>query len=173
MRVLLVGDSHSQALWPRVRPWAEGRGHVVRAISNAGWSEQRYLNDDSLWQAIEEFRPDGVVVELGGNNRLAGRDYETLLRTFVERCQTAGANVVWWVGPSTAIKQPWRGTHDASAETQARVLPTLPNVRWLDSRPFTTSGQRDDGVHFTSAAYARWAQEIQAFLVRPVVLMER
>lgn len=170
MRVLLVGDSHSQALWPRIKPYLEARGHEVMAISNPGWSEKRYLDDPALWGAVERFRPTGVVVELGGNNRLHGDAYASLLRTFVDRLKGGGATVVWWVGPSAAVREPWRASHDATAAEQKKVIPDLPNTRWMDSRPFTDVNHRDDGVHFTRTGYDRWALEIQAFLVRPVVL---
>lgn len=172
MRILLVGDSHSQALWPRVKPWLEGRGHEVLAISHPGWSEQRYLDDPELWAALKQFRPDGVVVELGGNNRARGTTYDAILSTFTSRLQAAGVNVIWWVGPSTATKEPFRGAHEATAALQNITIPSLKNARWMDSRPYTRSYHRDDGVHFQKEGYDRWAAEIKAFLVRPVVLQQ-
>lgn len=170
VRLLLVGDSHSQALWPRLAPWLESRGHTVTTLSHPGWSESRYMDDPELWARLADFKPDGVVVELGGNNRERGTAYRELIQAMVGRLEAAGPKVIWWVGPSAALLDPWKTAHEATAEQQAKLMPLFAQVRWLDSRPFTRGGQREDGVHFTRAGYDRWAAEIKAFLVAPVVL---
>lgn len=157
MRFALVGDSHAQALWPRLSSALMAAGdQVVLSVASPGWSESRYLSDGRIADMLRDARPDRVLYELGGNNRLKDpAAYATVLERLVELARAAGADVRW-VGPGAAVTEPWAGAHETTAELQARLLEHL-GVPWFDSRPVTQRDHRDDGVHFTGAGYDRWA----------------
>ena len=42
---------------------------------------------------------------------------------------------------------------------QARILPPL-GVKWVDTKSYSQTGHRSDGVHFTSAAYRQLAAQM-------------
>lgn len=172
MKVLLVGNSHGQALWPRLTPFLTARGHEVVSFARPGWSEQRYDQDPTFWVGLAASRPQGVVVELGSNNRLAASAYRQMLLRFVDRFSRAGPLGLWWVGPPTAIEPETAAYHERAAEVQAAVLPSLVGAAWFDSRPVTREDHREDRVHFTPTGYSRWARALEPWLAKPISTLQ-
>lgn len=156
MSVLFVGDSHMEALGPRLVRSFPGshyiahRGKGVAAYLDAGWLEQ----------AVAQYRPSLVVIELGGNdgfNRDVSR-YRSQAATLAAQAQRAGARVLW-VGPPYSKQGDVQSRH-AWASTVARSLP----FPFFDSMRVTTAYHRDDGVHFSPHGYDVWAAEVVPFV---------
>lgn len=146
MRYALVGDSHGQVLLPGLRKHLIATGHtVVLEEANPGWSTSKYI-DNGIRARLLAARPDRVIFELGGNDHQSG---STALTSMVQAARDAGAKSIVWFGPFTAVKAPYRDLHNAVADAQAKLLPSL-GVRFIDTRPFSQIGHRSDGVHFAS-----------------------
>jgi lysophospholipase L1-like esterase len=160
MRISLIGDSHAQALWPRVTAALSGQHDVVNSIAQPGWSEAKYLSSWQLPGIFAAARPDLVVYELGGNNQaLNASAYRPTVESLVRLAREQGAQVLW-VGPATAYREPWASAHEATANLQKSILPGL-GVTWLDSRGVTQSAPHSaDGVHLQPAGYDAWARAI-------------
>ena len=168
-RIALIGDSHSQALWPRLRPALEAAGYtVVLQEANPGWSEATYLQKGGLGERIRAARPDLVVFELGGNNqKMDATNYRKDAEALVLLAQQAGASVLWFGPPaSDPVRAPETARRHAATTRLQNGLLTRLGVYWVDSRPFTQTGQRDDGVHFNAAGYANWARAMAPYVDR-------
>ena len=163
MRIALVGDSHSQALWPRVVPNLLAAGHtIVLQEANPGWSEAKYLSSGGLQAKFQSSKPDLVVYELGGNNmKMDAGSYGADASALVQMAKAAGAGVLWLGPPSSNanVAAETSARHEATANLQAGLMPRL-GASWVDSRPYTLSNHRSDGVHFDSAGYSNWAKNI-------------
>ena len=134
------------------------------SLANAGWSEAKYLTTDIGGQ-LRAAAPDIVVFELGGNNqKMSEGAYSADLQRLVAFAKDAGAKTIIWFSPFHALEASTAKRHDASADMQSHILPSM-GVRWVDTRPYSMEGHRSDGVHFTNAAYqqiaARMLPEIQ------------
>ena len=163
MRIALIGDSHSQALWPRVKPELERAGHVVvLQEANPGWSEAKYLSSGGLQAKLQASKPDLVVYELGGNNmKMDAAGYNSDAAALIQTAKNSSASVLW-LGPPTsnaAVDPSTASRHEATANIQARLLPSM-GVSWVDSRPYTLAHQRSDGVHFDTFGYDNWAKNV-------------
>jgi lysophospholipase L1-like esterase len=156
-RIALVGDSHAQVLWPVLRPSLTAQGHeVVLSLANPGWSEAKYLTTDIGGQ-LRSAAPDIVVFELGGNNqKMSEGAYVPDLQRLVAFAKDAGAKTVIWFSPFHATTGDTARRHEASSEMQSRVLPSM-GVRWVDTRPYSKTGHRSDGVHFSNEGYRQLA----------------
>lgn len=161
MNIALVGDSHAQVLWPKVKSALTAAGHTVTLTeANPGWSEAKYLSSGNLSEKLSAAKPNMVVYGLGGNNqKMSASSYLPDVRALVSLARDAGASVILYVGPATATETSTSARHETTADILAANLPAL-RVEWLDSRPLTLTGHRSDGVHFTSDAYTTWASAI-------------
>jgi lysophospholipase L1-like esterase len=173
----LIGDSHTQALWPRVSKALAPSGYtVVLQEAQPGWSEASFRSKKSdLPARLVDARPEVVVIELGGNAQKVGDAYAEDVRWLVSAAKDAGAQRILWYGPATSvasINQDAATRHERTAEAQKTLLPAL-GVEWHDSRPLTLTDQRSDGVHFTNAGYDRWAADIVASVLKPPSALAR
>lgn len=145
MTYAFVGDSHMQALGPLLKRLLPN----VTYHAKPGWSVKKWA------QQPPQISADVTVFVLGGNDR--ERDpskYEADVRNLL---QSASGKVLW-VGPSYAKGE--IGTWHARTRELQRVLFSKLGIRWIDSYPWTKENLRSDGVHFTSAGYQTWAQEL-------------
>ncbi len=164
MRVALIGDSHSTALWPRLAPMLQSAGHqVVLNRAQSGWDARKFYGEGQLAQQLLQAAPDTVIVELGGNNAdFNTASYRASIGWLVQAARDAGAKTVLWFGPAKADPALDPGTasrHDRTAALQADYLPSV-GVKWFDSRPSTQTHHRSDGVHFDSTGYDNWSRDI-------------
>lgn len=165
MKIALIGDSHSQAVFPRLVPLLEAEGHeVVWQVSKPGWGARSLLSAGSAAPPAET---EAVMVSLGGNNHDLSDSYGETVDAFLDGMQ--GLRVAWVgpaasdasIAPSTAARHEWT----------ARFLgPHLRKrgIAFIDARRFTREGHRNDGVHFTSAAYDRWADSVLRPFLRSI-----
>jgi len=147
-RIYMLGDSHTQALGPRVRDLLSEHEVTYEAFPGRRTSA-----------ALEQSSPpadiDLAIVALGGND---WGDASLPRAQLVQALQARGARVVW-IGPAYATDQAVDRRHLRQTHDQSVQLPRL-GVRFYDSRPWTASGHRADGVHFTGTGYNAWASNI-------------
>jgi hypothetical protein len=160
-RIALVGDSQSEALWPRVRK-AMPEMEFVLVRTQRGWSEYSYKKDGTLAEQLKVAQPDLVVYELGGNNSfLTEKSYRPNMDWLLQIARDAGAKHVLWLGPANATKEPFRSNKiwTRAYQQQALEQSQMAGVTWFDNFPFTQTGHVD-GVHFNNTTYDAWAPHL-------------
>lgn len=164
VRVAILGDSHMQALGPRLRRRLEAMGiHVTRVEARPGWSVPRYLSVGDVPQLVAG--SDVVVVELGGNDASLGRTPERHAAEMRRLLAQVGQRRVVWVGPGVTAREDLEARRAPLRGAQKQVMASV-GGRWVDARPMTrTQDLRADGVHFTAAGYDRWASLLAPSLV--------
>jgi lysophospholipase L1-like esterase len=165
MKVALIGNSHAQALWPRVQSVLEAGGHVVTlARAEPGWTAARYRSEGSIGEQLFQATPDYVIIELGANNWNRGNGYLDDVKWLIDSAKAAGARTVLWLGPPTpnaAVAPDIAKAHELTSNMQAANIPSL-GAEWVDSRNWAWTGHGSDGVHYTLAGYDSWAEDILA-----------
>lgn len=160
MRYALIGDSHTQVLWPLVSAALKKAGHeVVLTRAQPGWSAASYQKEGKLLAQLAAARPDVVVFNVANNNqdRDSGR-YASRVAWAVDAARAAGARAIYWQGPTHATRADVAAYHDATAAMEPGIVAQA-GASWVDSRPYTQTGHRD-GVHFDNTTYRRWASAI-------------
>jgi len=160
-RVAIIGDSHMQALGPRLRtalPAATGV-QLLRVEARPGWSVRGYVASGDV-PALSR-GADVVVIELGANdasNRIGpeahGRDVQEML------AQVAPAQVIW-VGPGVTERVDLESYRGPIRSVQKRVVESAGGV-WIDAQPLTNKADlRADKVHYTiPGGYDRWTARL-------------
>ncbi len=165
-RVAFVGDSHMQALGPRMsRTFAVEGFEPVGVVARVGWGTNRYRRADDLEEVLRPMRPDIVVVVLGSNDYGIRRASSLAPRTLwiVAAARAAGARRVVWFGPpagdpdASELAARVAENHDRIARMQREIFASS-DVIWVDSRPFTRGHIRGDGFHLTARGYNIWAR---------------
>lgn len=165
-KLLYIGDSHVQALGPRVRE-ALGERYDVTTVAHAGKSS-RWFAEGPLEEALARYEPDIVVLSLGGNDAIWGeRSHEGYVREILAQVWKANA-IPLWVGPFYATRDDVAERHN---ETGDRLRFWLGNygVPYLDGRPISQDATlRSDGVHFSfdEAGYGHIARHISDWILR-------
>lgn len=158
MRALLVGDSHMQALGPRLSELMESYGvEVVGSLANAGKSTAWYAEQQLVERAVLTNNPDVVVFALGGNDQCWGEaEQERAMRALVAQ---AGAAHVVWVGPLSAAVADVDRRH-ACSTSYSRAIARKLRIPFLDLRRYTPHDMYRDGVHLTAAGYDQLSLDI-------------
>jgi hypothetical protein len=165
MKIALVGDSHTQVVWPLLSTLLQSAGHkIVLQRSQPGWDVRSYQTENALSGQLYNAKPDIVVFGLGGNNFELNNSYENRIAWVIQAAKNAGARTVLWVGPATAKDKNASTRHEWTANFIANQAGNY-GFSFLDTRPFTLSGHREDGVHFTSTVYRDWAQRVKSALL--------
>ena len=163
-RVLIVGDSHSEASWTfggrLATKLAEAGVPRVDVAGNRGKGVRWYLESGTLNAELDQHRPDMVIVELGGNDAVKGyrkATYQTYLGRFVDLLREKDVKRIVWLAPT-------KHEGSASAESKRRQIAAwqqeyLPGrgVEWYDMHPLTIDLPTRDGVHYDQANYEIWA----------------
>jgi lysophospholipase L1-like esterase len=156
VKVALIGDSQSEALWPRVQK-ALPQHQFVLVRTQRGWAESHYRNEGKLEQQLVDAKPDLVVIELGGNNAtLNDVKYQASVDWMLDAARKSGAKSILYMGPAAATKEPFKSNKEWTRSFQKGYLPSQPRVTWYDNFPHTQTGQVD-GVHFGGSTYNTWA----------------
>jgi hypothetical protein len=154
-RIVLVGDSQAEALWPRVQKLMPEADFVLSRFQR-GWSEWSYKKDGTLAEQLAAARPDLVVIELGGNNSfLSEAKYRPNIDWVLNAAKASGARKILWLGPAAATKEPFKSNKEWTRAYQSQYLPQM-GVLWYDNFPHTQAGHVD-GVHFGGNVYNAWA----------------
>ncbi len=162
--ILVVGDSLSAAYgmqleesWPRLlenRLDGNGQRYRVQNASITGETTQGGLN--RLPRLLEKYRPEVVIIELGGNDGLRGFSLEVTranLASMVEQSQAAGAEVLLTgivlppnYGP--AYTDRFQSMYGELAEQYDTLLVPF----FMDGVALVEGMMQGDGVHPTAAA---------------------
>ncbi len=163
MRYALFGDSHAQAVFPILEKKLEGNGDVV-VISKpvAGWTLKKHL-ENGFESLLAGSDADVLVLSLGGNNANLSPSYGNTVQQALDIANRYGVKKVYWVSPATAIRNDVQIRHEWTSNWLKSNLPK--RVRFIDIRPITMNGHRDDGVHFTSAKYNEWGELVSDHLL--------
>jgi lysophospholipase L1-like esterase len=158
-RVVLIGDSQAEALWPRVQKALPGFDFPLVRFQR-GWAEWGYKNEGKLQQQLADAKPDLVVIELGGNNAtLNAGKYQANVDWMLDVARASGASHILYLGPAAATKEPFKSNKEWTRTFQSGYLPLQERVTWMDSFPHTQTGQVD-GVHFSGSTYGPWSAAI-------------
>ena len=167
MKIVLVGDSHTEIQFPYLKEELEKQGHqVLASISKRGWSSRSFLNNPDTLSDIPLIRPDAVIVALGGNNHRLDKNYKFDVMGLLDKVTWPKAKVIW-LGPYTSQESKAPSTaqrHEWTADWLKNNLP--PSVTFVDMRPVSTEGFEPDGVHFKASAYRRMTDEIMKQIQR-------
>jgi lysophospholipase L1-like esterase len=156
VKIALIGDSQSEALWPRVKKALTAHEFVLTRTQR-GWSELNYMKEGKLAQELKDAKPELVVIELGGNNStLNEAKYQSYIDWMLNAARQSGARHILYMGPAAATKQPFQGNKEWTRAFQSKYLPGQANLTWYDNFPHTQSGHAD-GVHFGGKTYNEWS----------------
>jgi lysophospholipase L1-like esterase len=173
MKIALIGDSHTQVTFPILREKLTNDGHdVVEMVSNAGWSEDTYLSNPYEIYRITDKKPDTIIVALGGNNQeLSDDKYEYTVNALLNRLGFFDGTKIIWVSPAYAKDV---GVNHRHEWTTNWLLSHMKNMVVIDSRPYTQTNHRADGVHFDRVGYSTWVDgiypQIKGAIRYPIVL---
>lgn len=159
-RVAIFGDSHMEALGPRLRQLLPQQLGVqlTNVTARRGWSVPGYLRAGDVPQLVRG--AEVVIVELGGNDAALQRGPQQHGSEVVQLLRQIGDKKVIWVGPGVtrradleAYRGPIRGAQRQAVERAGGV--------WIDSQPLTRPQDlRSDQVHFSAAGYDHWARQL-------------
>jgi hypothetical protein len=153
--IYILGDSHTQALGPRL----ESRllGHSVTYEAFPGYNTKRTTESASI-----PYGQDKVVLALGGNDFGSQESARASLVAAV-RARNPKARIVWF-GPFHSTDATVDARHAAQTAAQKSQLPAL-GVTWVDTRPLSPPDHAPDGVHFTGTGYSKIADSMLTFIL--------
>ncbi|AGA33647.1 Arylesterase precursor [Thioalkalivibrio nitratireducens DSM 14787] len=183
-RLLVFGDSLSAA-------------HGI--AGDAGWVtllERRLMDRDAAWKVhnasvggettaggrtrlptvLEDFRPDLVILELGGNDGLRGLSLRAMranLEAMLDAIDAAGAQVLLVgieIPPNYGPRYTERFSGIFAELAEARALPLLPFL--LDGVALDADLMLDDGIHPAAGAQPRILKNVWAELEPLIVRIE-
>lgn len=175
-RVLVLGDSHSEASWTlggRVAAKIKEAGiPVVERVGNRGKGVPWYVRTGRLAEEVARVQPDLLIVPLGGNDagQYSEDTYRTALESFVRIAREGGVTQIIWFGPSKVDqdKVHMSPARREIARWQSIYLPPL-DVQWFDAVDYTADLPTRDGVHMRRPEYETWASRLIEGPLREVV----
>lgn len=161
MKIALIGDSHSQAVFPLLsRMLKEAGNDIVLQISKPGWDILSFQKEGKLESLLSEAKPDMVIYSLGGNNQELSETYISKLDWIAGIARSANENVkIVYVGPAKSLRADVERRHFFTNNIIKRYC-SENGIKFIDVYPVTTNGHRDDKVHFDSNTYKKWASYV-------------
>lgn len=163
-KVAIIGDSHMEALGPRLSralPSQLGVG-VTNVEARRGWSARRYLRETSIPQLVQG--ADVVIVELGGNDASARISPQAHASDVGEMIRLIGDKRLVWVGPGVTQREDLRALRAPIRQAQRQVVRSA-GGEYIDGRDVTRmSDLRADGVHFSGEGYDRMTSQLMPWL---------
>jgi acyl-CoA thioesterase-1 len=157
--VLVFGDSLSAGYGIDVdRSWTallqsrlNAQGYEHRVINASISGETTEGGKTRISSALENFSPDLVILELGGNDGLRGFSPDIMkenLRAIIETTRTSGATIVLL---GIRIPSNYGARYTTAFEGVYRELATELNVPWIeffmDGVALNEALMQDDGIH--------------------------
>lgn len=152
--VLFVGDSMVEGLSPRMAAYADAAGHKLFTVIWYGSTTEKWGATHRLRQYVDRFRPDYVMICLGGNE-LFLRDVERQRSAAVDSiiADTRGLPFVW-IGPPN-----WRPDTGINKLIASHVG---------DGRFFLSANLKldraSDGAHPTRDASVEWMDSVARWM---------
>lgn len=169
MKFALIGDSHAQAVFPIIGSKLTSLGYDVLSKPVAGWTLKKHL-EDGLSEIIHNFKPDVLVLSLGGNNQNLSGSYQKNIDEVLRIAKKNKVKRIYWVSPAWSIRNDVQQRHEWTSNYLKTHLPN--RVRFIDIRPLTMTGHRDDGVHFTGSKYKEWAELVSDHLLTNLAITQ-
>ena len=159
MRYSLIGDSHTQVIFPNLIPLLEQSGNeVVLSKPKAGWTLEKHINNN-LEEELINSNPDVVVFSLGGNNRNLTKTYIETVKKGIKIARNSGAKDIYWISPMFSLDEEVEKRHKWTHIQLMNKLP-LYLVKYINVRPLTQDGFQSDKVHFINSKYKELANYI-------------
>lgn len=169
MKFALIGDSHTQVIFPKLIPLIEEDGNEV-ALSKpkAGWTLEKHINNN-LENELNTSNPDVVIFSLGGNNRQLDKGYMETVKKGIKLAQKSGVKAIFWVSPMFSLDDDVELRHKWTHIKLKNKLP-LYGVKYINVRPYTKDGFQSDNVHFVNSKYKELANYIHKKLPKNFII---
>jgi lysophospholipase L1-like esterase len=171
-RVLLIGDSISIGYTEPVRTELAGKANVHRIPTNGSSTALGVQNLDAWlgtakWDVIHfNFGLHDLKIMEGGQHQVPLADYESNLRTIVERCKKTGARLIWAATtpvPDAKTNPPRAGADVIVFNTVAKKIMDESGIPIDDLftlvKPRLEELQLPANVHFNKDGYGVLAQQ--------------
>ncbi|MBO4722028.1 MAG: SGNH/GDSL hydrolase family protein [Muribaculaceae bacterium] len=150
--ILFIGDSMVECLFPRMSAYAKKNGHTFYCVVWYSSSTEVYGTRTTLKDYINKFKPDYIMITLGGNE-LFIRDIRQKRQKYVDEIIKQMGNIPYvWIGPPN-----WKddtGINDMISES----VPT--GCFYLSYTPDQHYNRKKDGAHPKADSSILWADRI-------------
>jgi len=144
-RIVLIGDSHMEALGPRLTRSLPRLGvSVLGATANRGKSAHWYVAQ-GIVPALTR-GADVVIFELGGNDASQHRTATEHKRDVATLIQQARPAEVIWIGPGVTTRADLEAYRHPIRGAQKSVVSGAKGA-WIDSQPLTRIADRRRSLH--------------------------
>jgi len=162
IRTALIGDSHAKVVFRTMEKLLPQTGfNPVYKKAENGWGLKKHI-DRGLLPSLRQAKPEVIVVSLGGNNqRTKTAEYQETVDQLLSTAKDIGSRIIW-VGPTTSdtSRAPsTEGRHEWTHQFLQKYLPSK-GIDYISMRYFTQSGWNNDGVHYPSSKYKKWAEMV-------------
>ena len=153
-RVLIVGDSHAQALGPLIQEYYEDYHYEAHWHSLPGKSTRHLI------ELVEgsSVPIDTAVVVVGGNNRdMDPLSYRESVDALLGALRHRSVHTIHWIGPLRSSVPGVDRRHRETSLLQSSILNNRLGLRWYDLYSHTSNTHYTyvDGVHLTFPSYRR------------------
>ncbi len=150
--ILFIGDSMVECLFPRMSAYAKKNGHTLYAVVWYSSTTEVYGTRTTLKDYINKFKPDYILITLGGNE-LFIRDIRQKRQKYVDELIRQMGDIPYvWIGPPN-----WKddtGINDMINES----VPA--GCFYLSYTPDQHYDRKKDGAHPKAASSVLWADRI-------------
>ena len=169
MKAVLIGDSHSQIVFPRLKQ--QLGFEVLVEESRPGWGVKRFLSSGLVGQLPQS---DVVFVALGGNNQNLTDSYRQEVKSFLNAIQKSSQKVIW-IGPYYSTESSVQRRHKWTNELLLTMLSG--STLYIPMMSLSKNFIPRDGVHYSAQDYSRMVEMISrkvkffSLLPLPVLLL--
>ena len=150
--ILFIGDSMVECLFPRMSAYAKKNGHNLYCVVWYSSSTEIYGSRTTLKEYINKFKPDYIMITLGGNE-LFIRDIRQKRQKYVDEIIKQMGNIPYiWIGPPN-----WKddtGINDMISESVPQ------GCFYLSYTPDQHYNRKKDGAHPKADSSILWADRI-------------
>lgn len=150
--ILFIGDSMVECLFPRMSAYAKKNGHNIYCVVWYSSSTEIYGSRTTLKEYINKFKPDYIMITLGGNE-LFIRDIRQKRQKYVDEIIKQMGNIPYiWIGPPN-----WKddtGINDMISESVPQ------GCFYLSYTPDQHYNRKKDGAHPKADSSILWADRI-------------
>lgn len=157
-RIFLLGDSLAVGLSRPLSALAKDNNVAFESMAIQGTRLDQWANNETLFAAIQKFKPDLILVSLGTNDEYMQLDGGAVqgphLRTLLSKLRRFAPVV--WIGPP---KLPKAGTNGVIP----LIVSNIPSSHYFPSHELEIP-RAPDKLHPTTSGYAGWAGKIWEWL---------
>lgn len=158
MRVFLLGDSLAVGLSRPLSALARDHKIAFESMAISGTRIDQWANNQTLFAAINKFKPDLILISLGTNDEYMKLDAKARQEPHIKKLlATLRASApVAWIGPP---KLPKSGTNGAIP----LILDNVPSSHYYPSQKLDIP-RAPDKLHPTTGGYAGWAAKVWGWI---------